>query len=111
MGLFSWLKIPHSAHRQAKWLYRRGVMRARLLKNDAAIEDYTSVIQMNAAPADIRAMALYNRALVHHAKGEHSCAARDLRAVLNMPAAAARIKTEARRKLLRMERAAERAGV
>lgn len=91
-------------------MYRRGVVRARLHKHDAAVEDYTAVIRLDRAPTDIVAMALYNRALVHHAKGNNACAIEDLGAVLHMPAAAGRIKTEARRKLLRMERAAERPG-
>lgn len=57
---------------------------------------------------DIRAMALYNRALVYHAASRDACAINDLKQVLAMTDAANEVKTEARRKLVRMERSSSR---
>lgn len=83
-------------------------MRAKLHKNQGAIADYTVVIDMADSPKDLRAMALYNRALVYHAIANESAATVDLKRVLNMHEAAEFVKTEARRKLVRMERAEQR---
>lgn len=83
-------------------------MRAKLHKNQSAIADYTAVVDMRAAPADIRAMALYNRALVYHAMAYGSEAIDDLNDVLEMADVAENIKTEARRKLVRMQRTSNR---
>lgn len=106
--LFNWL-TGRSARRRAQWLYRRGMVRAKLHRSQSAIDDYTAVIEMDDAPASTRSMALYNRALVQYAIGDETGAIDDLNAVLQMGAAGANIKTEARRKLVRMQRASERA--
>jgi hypothetical protein len=84
------------------------MMRAKLHKNHAAIADYTAVIDMAGVRADILAMALYNRALIYHATGCESDAIDDLNKVLEMANVAENVKTEAQRKLVRMERGAKR---
>lgn len=89
-------------------LYQRGMLRAKLHNHDAALADYTAVIEMADAPANLQAMALYNRSLVYTAKDDNSRAIQDLELLLAMPAAAPNVKTEARRKLLRMDRSADR---
>lgn len=83
-------------------------MLARLQKHEAAITDYTAVIDMAGVRADVRAMALYNRALVRHTMAREADAIDDLRCVLEMGDVADNIKTEARRKLVRMERTSNR---
>ena len=88
----------------AKWIYRRGMLRAKLRKNQLAIVDYTTVIEMAEVPAGIRAMALYNRALVYHATSFELEAVSDLHKVLEMTGATGQVKTEARRKLVRLNR-------
>ena len=108
MKIFAWLKSLLSSQYRAIWLYRRGMLRAKLHKNQAAIADYTTVIDMAGVRADIRAMALYNRALVYHATGSESDAIDDLNKVLEMANVAENVKTEAQRKLVRMERSARR---
>jgi hypothetical protein len=90
------------------WLYRRGMMRAKFHKHDLAIVDYSAVIDMPGVPADIRAMAFYNRALVHHATACESAAIDDLTQVIEIDDIADNLKTEARRKLIRMQRAPNR---
>ena len=108
MNIFTWLKSRMSPQYRAMWLYRRGMMRAKLHKNQAAIADYSAVIDLADVPADIRAMALYNRALVYHAAASEADAIDDLQKILEMADAAEHVKTEARRKLVRMERTSGR---
>lgn len=83
-------------------------MRAKFGKRQAAIADYSTVIEMKNTPTDIRAMALYNRALVHNAAANPCEAIADLNQVLEMAGIAENIKTEAHRKLVRMARATKR---
>ncbi len=93
-----------SSRWRAEWLYRRGMRHAKLRNPELALADYTAVIEMEGATADIRAMALYNRALVHDAGADEEQAVDDLNRVIQMAYASGKIKTEARRKLVRMER-------
>jgi hypothetical protein len=69
-----------------------------------AASDYTAVIDMSDAPADVVAMALYNRALLHAAAGDAAQATDDLDAVLaTTTAPLRRVKSAARQKLDRMQ--------
>lgn len=79
---------------------------ARANKHDhaGAIQDYSSAVATSDVPPDVKAMALYNRAMVYAASGDIAHAVDDLNAVLAMPQALAHVKTEARRKLVRMQR-------
>jgi hypothetical protein len=53
-------------------------------------------------------MALYNRALILWSAGDEQQAIKDLQRVLEISGASEQVKTEARRKLLRIERTTER---
>jgi hypothetical protein len=108
MTFFDLFKGYFSQPKSAMTIYRRGLDRANEHDNKGALADYSTVIDMDAAPADIRAMALYNRSVVHGVNHDDVQAVRDLERLLEMPAASAAVKTEARRKLLRMQRTAER---
>ncbi len=103
MMKFNILLHPLFSKFRATRLHRRGMVRAKLHQNGLAIEDYMTVIEMAVAPASIRAMALYNRALVYYAMSNESEAIDDLKKVLLMTNATEHIRTEARRKLVRME--------
>lgn len=83
-------------------------MNAKLSQYQAAIDDYTAVIDMTDVPSSLRAMSFYNRGLAYHATDRESEAIDDLNGVLHMCDAPNDVKTEARRKLLRMERASDR---
>jgi hypothetical protein len=109
MNLFNWIHNRMPSRYRAKWLYRRGMVRAKLHDHQAALADYTAVIDMAGVPTDIRAMAIFNRALVFHATGSDSDAIDDLNRVLEMGDAVGRVKTEARRTLIRMEWVSNRA--
>lgn len=72
--------------------------------HQGAIDDYTMTIGLPDAPADVKAMALYNRALVFAAAREDPRAMEDIDAVLAMQRAPTNVKTEARRMLVRIQR-------
>lgn len=108
MSIFARLLSSFSTTYRAKWLYQRGMSSAKSHQHEAAIDDYTAVINMAKAPPPVRAMALYNRALVYRAQRKDAEAVDDLEQLLRMPAAGERVQTEARRQLLRMKRADDR---
>ena len=68
-----------------------------------ALEDYTAAIELRGVPADVRAMALYNRALLYAAAKDVPKAVVDLNAVLATAAPLHKIKSAARQKLDRMQ--------
>ncbi len=84
------------------------MIKAKLRDHASAIADYTSVIDMEDAPADIRAMALYNRSIVYTAIHSDSQAIYDLERLLEMEGATANVRNEARRKLVRIQRSSDR---
>ncbi|HEU0068071.1 MAG TPA: hypothetical protein VFQ26_02265 [Nitrospiraceae bacterium] len=96
---------------KALTFYRRGMVKAKQDDRSGAIREYTLAIEMLAAPADVQAMALFNRALVHAADNGPLLAVADLNRILGMDHSPESIKTEARRKLVRMERRADKSDV
>jgi hypothetical protein len=109
MKFIRWFKNRLSGRYQAMSLYRQGMKHAQRHDHQRAITDYTRVIDMTAVPADLRSMALYNRALVYDALEDTPHAMADLRIVLDMPGVTTQVRTEAHRKLVRMERTLGRA--
>lgn len=108
MALLDWLRAKLSPKRRAIWLYRRGVLRARAGQSSAAVEDYGEVIDTPEIDPNVRAMALYNRALLLWSSGNETAAHEDLHRVLEDSGASEQVKIEARRKLLRIDRSAQR---
>ena len=108
MGFLAWIADRIPSKQRAQWHYRRGLLHARLQKHQAASAEYSAAIEMENVPPELRAMALFNRALVSYAAGAELDAIRDLNEVLAMNDIAENVKTEARRKLVRMERTSER---
>jgi lipoprotein NlpI len=108
MKFLSWFRGRLSNRYRAMSQYRVGMQNAQRHNHQQAIVDYTQVIEMNEAPADIRAMALYNRALVHDAVGDQRRAIADLKQVLTMSGTSEQVRTEARRKITRMDRTQSR---
>jgi hypothetical protein len=97
-----------SHRRRAIALYEQAMALAKKHDHEAALADYTAVIETSNAPADIRAMALYNRSVVYSAMHDDIHAVRDLQTLLETPGAAANVRLEAKRKLVRIERASSR---
>jgi hypothetical protein len=65
--------------------------------------NFTATVESPGAPDDLRAMALYNRALLFTAADNFSAAVDDLNAVLAMQDPLREIKLAARRRLDRMQ--------
>lgn len=108
MKILRWLKSRTSPERRANWLYRRGMLNAKLKQHQKAINDYSTVIETDGISPSLKSMALFNRALVYHAKNREREAGEDLNRLLSLSGAPGDVKTEARRKLLRMKKAADR---
>lgn len=103
MNLFKQLVEHFSKQGKALSLYRRGMAKAKIRDHQGAIDDYSAAIDISNAPAQMKAMVLYNRALVYSAAGQDSKAIEDLDVVLVMKEALTNVKIEARRMLLRMQ--------
>ncbi len=104
MSVITWLRSRLSGRYRANWYYQRGMILAKARRNEAAIADYTEVIDMPEADPTMRAMARYNRALILWTLGTKEKALDDLNQVLLSPQVPENVKTEARRKLLRIDR-------
>jgi len=76
---------------------------------DGAIADYSAAIQMAKIPADVKAMALYNRALSYQAIQENAKSSEDLAAVLEMTGLPENIRVAAEQRRKRVERRSEKA--
>jgi tetratricopeptide (TPR) repeat protein len=108
MDLLTWVRSHLSPKYRANSLYRRGMARAKAGRHEAAIDDYTEVIDLTNVDPNIKATALYNRALVYSALSKTPAAIIDLQQILAMDAVSETVKTEARRKVLRMGRSSDR---
>ena len=105
MSFFNWLTGHFSKRGRALSRCKRGVRKARNRDHEGAINDYTTTIGMPNVPADVKAMALYNRALVHFATGDDAKCVDDLDAVLAMDGAMVivNVRTMAKQKMAKME--------
>jgi len=116
MSLISWVRGWFSHRGKALSLYRSGMAKANQRDYNGAIADYSAAIQAAKIPKDVKAMAVYNRALAYSAIHQDVKAAEDLAAVLEMPGLPMNIKTHAqqrrewiqRRDEMRADRAAQR---
>ena len=103
MNLFKRWLWPHSVRGDAMSLYKRGLACNEKKDSAGAIDAYTCAIELPNAPDDVKAMALYNRALVFAAHGAVDKALVDLHAVMELPALLTMIKLAARRRLERLK--------
>jgi len=98
MNFTTWLKGYFSNRGKALSLYRSGMKKAKQRDYAGAIADYSSAIHASKIPNDVKAMAIYNRALVYSAMDEHVKAAEDLATVLKMPGLPSNIRTHAQQR-------------
>ena len=105
MNFFGWVKNCFSIRHKALRSYKRGMARAKKHDHEGAKADYTAAIETADVPLDLKAMALYNRALVFVAAGDDSKGVADLNSVLAMDGAMemVNIRTMARQKLAKIE--------
>ena len=83
---------------------QRGMDKANRKDNAGAVLEYTHVIDMPHVAEELRAMALFNRALVYAADNKAAIARRDLELVAAMESAPERVRHSAREKLKRIDR-------
>lgn len=106
MNIFAWWRGWSNGRSSGLALFKRGLASASHHENDPdAIEHYTAAIDTTDVPQDIKAMALYNRALLHAGQKDFAMAIADLNAVLDIPAPLRQIKSAARQKLDRITHA------
>ena len=110
MNFFKKIVSRFSVRGRALTQVEQGMARAKSNQPDDAIKHYTDVINSSKSPRDVKAMALFNRALVFTSIDKELPAKADLKAILNMPEAMTRIKKSASDKLVRMERKLKREG-
>ena len=104
MGFATWIKSCFTHRGKAISLYRIGMAKANKGDYSGAIADYSAAIDAPHIPADVKAMALYNRALAYSAVHEDAKAASDLAAVLAMPGLSENVKTAAQQRRERIRR-------
>ena len=102
MNIFYWLKNCLLGRGRAEFLYQRGMRKAKKCDHAGALRDYTTTIDMPGIPADLRAMLLYRRALVHVAAGDEAKGTDDLESLLAMKQAVVNVKTMARQELAKI---------
>jgi hypothetical protein len=105
MKILLWLSGRFSHRRRALSFYRRGRARARNHDRQGAINDYTKTISMRDTPEEVKAMALYYRALVHVAAGDEPNGVTDLNRILAMDEGLVNVKTMARHTLAGLDAA------
>ncbi len=104
MKLFRWLTDRFTVRGRALGMLANGIKCAKNNEPKQAIEHYATVIGDRGSPEDVKAMALFNRALVFAASDNEKKAGLDLHLVLGMAGAPATIKKAAREKLVRIQR-------
>ncbi|NND95870.1 MAG: hypothetical protein HKN47_00910 [Pirellulaceae bacterium] len=108
MGLFDFLKSGKTPKSEAMTLYKSGMAKAEKRDTSGAIADYTAAIGVIGVPADIKAMAVYNRGVAYVAAGDKEKGMEDLGQVIRMDGASNKVKEMAGQKIKRMERRATR---
>jgi hypothetical protein len=103
MNLFRRWFWPRSIRNEALSLYKLGLARAEKEDPTGAMNAYTSAIEQPTAPDDVKAMALYNRAILYAAGGNREKALADLQAIMGMPTPLRGVKQAARRRLERLQ--------
>ena len=104
MNVFGKITARFTARGRALAQVDQGMACANNAEPDNAIKHYTDVINASETPRDVKAMALFNRALVYTTIDDEPRATFDLKAILKMPEAMTNIKKSANDKLVRMQR-------
>lgn len=109
MNLLRWVQSLLTRRGHALADYRSGMKKANKRDYLGAIADYSAAIDADGTPEDVRAMAIYNRALAYSAMDEGEKAARDLDTVLKMPRLSAKVQAAAQQRRERLRKRSERA--
>jgi hypothetical protein len=107
MSFAEWLKSLVSTRGKTLSIYRSGMAKANRRDYKGAIADYSAAIESPEIPPDVKAMAIYNRALAYSAIHQDDKAADDLATVLAMPGLPENIMTAAQQRRERIRRRGE----
>ena len=94
---------PHTIRGEVLSLYKEGMACADNHDTKGAMDAYTSAIERSDAPDDVKAMALYNRALLFATEGHIDKALADLKAVMETPLPLRDVQLAAWRRLDRLQ--------
>jgi hypothetical protein len=103
MNVLNWLKSLFTRRGRALSMYRQGMRLATEHNHRAAIEEYTAAIELTGVPADVKAMALFNRGLVHMASGDYHKNVDDSEAFMAMDEVPRNVKTMPHQKRVKRE--------
>jgi hypothetical protein len=103
MSILKWLSSRHSIRGMVLSHYKRGLARTKMHDVEGALNEFTLAIETADAPVDVKAMALYNRALLFADAEDHAKAVADLTAVLTAASPLPEIKRAAKRRLERIQ--------
>jgi lipoprotein NlpI len=106
-----WFARMFSARGRAEAQYKQGLEKAKNKDLEGAIADYSAVISSKKTPADIKAMALFNRSLAYGMLGQSDSAENDLSAVVALPQAPASVVAAAKEKQGRLKKRSGRGSV
>lgn len=108
MSLSTWFSGLFSQRGKTSAIYQRGMKKAHAQDLAGAIADYTAVVEDRESPPDLKAMALFNRALVYSLQKKFDEANADLERVQAIPQAPANLKDATREKLERIRKEQDR---
>ena len=108
MSLTTWIQSFLSHRGKAISLYRSGMAKANERDYEGAIADYSAAIEMAKIPADVRAMAIYNRALAYSAIDDEVKSVEDLSTLLDLPGVPENIRTAVQQRRERLRRRSEK---
>jgi hypothetical protein len=107
MNFTTWLSGLFTQRGKSISVYRSGMAKANKADFAGAIADYSAAIQTPKIPPDVKAMAIYNRALAYSALDEDEKAAADLASLLEMPGLPENIQLAAQQRRARIRRRRE----
>jgi hypothetical protein len=103
MSFTGWVMSCFSRRGKTLSLFQSGIAKANNHDHDGAIADYSAVIRLPHIATEVKAMALYNRALSYSAIHEEAKSNEDLAAVLEMPGLPANVRTHAQQRRERIK--------
>lgn len=104
MNIAKWWTSRFTIRGRALAQVRKGIECARSNDMENAVKFYTESIHSSETPMDVKATALFNRALIYNSTGKDPQAKVDLNQILAMKDALPEMKTAARQRLVRMQR-------
>jgi tetratricopeptide (TPR) repeat protein len=104
MNFIKWWTGRFTVRGKAMANVRKGIECAKSHDSENAVKLYSETIHARETPSDIKASALFNRALVYASTGNEPKAKEDLNQILAMKDDLPDLKSAARQRLVRLQR-------